>query len=271
MPDRYETITIEKQDEVARITLNRPEVHNAFNEKVIAELTRAFNTVAEGASGPTAARCIVLTGAGKSFCAGADLNWMGRMAGFSYEENLNDALGLADLMYAIYSCPVPSIARVNGSAFGGGVGLASACDIVVASYSALFSLSEVKLGLVPACIAPYVIERVGPRNAREYFLTGQRIEASKALEIGVANRVASPEELDSVVDEYVNHFRAAGPQALRWAKDLVRKTPKMKLDECRQYNAEMIARLRVSEEGQEGIRAFFEKRKPNWAERGRGK
>lgn len=270
VPDRYETIKIEQKDDVARFTLNRPDVHNAFNEILIAELTDAFRSVAGKENESREERCIVVTGEGKSFCAGADLNWMGRMAGFSYEENLNDALGLADLMYAIYTCPVPTIARVNGSAFGGGVGVASACDIVVASTKALFSLSEVKLGLVPACIAPYVIERVGPRNAREFFLTGQRIEAEKALDIGVANRVVSPGQLDETVDEYIDHFRVASPQALRWAKDLVRKTPKMQLEECRQYNAEMIARLRVSEEGQEGIRAFFEKRKPSWAVRGRG-
>ena len=265
MSDSYKMLTIESDGKVARVTLNRPEIHNAFNEVVISELTAAIKELAAQADGAAGLRVVVLTGAGKSFCAGADLNWMKKMAAYTYEENITDALALADLMYTIYTCPLPVIARVNGSAFGGGVGVASACDIVVASTKARFSLSEVKLGLVPACIAPYVIERVGQRNAREFFLTGERISAQKALEIGVANRIAEPDELDRVVDEYIDHLLSSSPQALRWAKDLVSKTPKMKLDECRQFNAEMIAKLRVSEEGQEGISAFFEKRKPNWA------
>lgn len=265
MSDSYKMLTISSDGRVARVTLNRPEIHNAFNEVVISELTAAIKGLAAQAGGADGLRVVVLTGAGKSFCAGADLNWMKKMAAYTYEENIKDALALADLMYTIYTCPLPTIARVNGSAFGGGVGVASACDIVVASTEARFSLSEVKLGLVPACIAPYVIERVGQRNAREFFLTGERISAQKALEIGVANRIAAPDELDGIVDGYIAHLLSSSPQALRWAKDLVSKTPKMKLDECRQFNAEMIAKLRVSEEGQEGISAFFEKRKPNWA------
>ncbi len=265
MSDSYKMLTIESDGKVARVTLNRPEIHNAFNEVVISELTAAIKELAAQADGAAGLRVVVLTGAGKSFCAGADLNWMKKMAAYTYEENIKDALALADLMYTIYTCPLPTIARVNGSAFGGGVGVASACDIVVASTEARFSLSEVKLGLVPACIAPYVIERVGQRNAREFFLTGERISAQKALDIGVANRIAAPNELDGVVDGYIAHLLSSSPQALRWAKDLVSKTPKMKLDECRRFNAEMIAKLRVSEEGQEGISAFFEKRKPNWA------
>jgi len=265
MSDSYKMLTINSDGRVARVTLNRPEIHNAFNEVVISELTAAMKELAAQAGGADGLRVVVLTGAGKSFCAGADLNWMKKMAAYTYEENIKDALALADLMYTIYTCPLPTIARVNGSAFGGGVGVASACDIVVASTEARFSLSEVKLGLVPACIAPYVIERVGQRNAREFFLTGERISAQKALEIGVANKIAAPDELDGIVDGYIAHLLSSSPQALRWAKDLVSKTPKMKLDECRQFNAEMIAKLRVSEEGQEGISAFFEKRKPNWA------
>ena len=263
--EKYGMLKIESDGRVARIVLNRPEKHNAFNEVLIAELTRAFKSMAEQATGMEGLRVVILTGAGKSFCAGADLNWMKKMARFTYEENLEDALALADLMYTIYTCPLPVIARVNGSAFGGGVGLASACDIVVASSEARFSLSEVKLGLVPACIGPYVIERVGARNAREYFLTGRRIDAAEALSIGVANKVVPPKELDAAVEEYVGRLLSSSPQALRWAKELVRKTPRMELEECRRFNAEMIARLRVSEEGQEGISAFFEKRKPKWA------
>jgi methylglutaconyl-CoA hydratase len=265
MTGSYKTLRIDIDDRVARVTLDRPDVHNAFNEVVIEELTTAFKTVAALADKPGGLRVVILTGTGKSFCAGADLNWMKKMAGYSYDENVNDALALADLMYAVYTCPLPTIARVNGSAFGGGVGLASACDIVVASEKARFSLSEVKLGLVPACIAPYVIERVGPRNAREYFLTGVRIGAEEALKIGVANRVVPEDGLDAAVDEYVQHLLSSSPQALRWAKELVHKTPKMQLAECREFNAGMIAKLRVSEEGQEGISAFFETRKPNWA------
>ena len=265
MTGNYQMLEVAVEGKVARVTINRPEVHNAFNEVVISELTEAFKALSAQGGGAEGLRVVILTGAGQSFCAGADLNWMKKMAGYSYEENVNDALGLADLMYTVYTCPLPTIARVNGSAFGGGVGLASACDIVVAASTARFSLSEVKLGLVPACIAPYVIERVGPRNAREYFLTGVRIGADEALKIGVANRVVPAADLDATVNVYVEHLLSSSPQALRWAKDLVSKTPKMKLEECRRFNAEMIANLRVSEEGQEGIKAFFEKRKPDWA------
>ncbi len=270
MYDSYEMLEIDIRGGVATVKLDRPEVHNAFNEVLIAELTAAFSTVTALADKGQGLRVVILTGSGKSFCAGADLNWMKKMARFTYEENIQDALALADLMSTIYTCPLPTIARVNGSAFGGGVGLASACDIVVASTEARFSLSEVKLGLVPACIAPYVIERVGQRNAREYFLTGERIDAEKALEIGVVNKTAPPGELDRVVGEYVEHLLSSSPQALKWGKELVSRTPRMKLEECRKFNAEMIAKLRVSEEGQEGIRAFFEKRKPRWYKPGPG-
>jgi methylglutaconyl-CoA hydratase len=257
----YETIKVERDEEVVRITMSRPEVHNAFNEVLIADLTDVFTKVAENEP-----RVVIYSGEGKSFSAGADLKWMGKMVDYTFEENMADSLALAELMGLIYTCPVPTIARVNGAAIGGGVGLLSACDIAIASDRAVFSLSEVKLGIVPACIAPYVIGRIGQRAAREFFLTGERFPADKALEIGLVNRVAPHEGLDKAVDELVGRLITSGPNALKMAKELIRRAPGMTFEEVKPYTAELIARLRISDEGQEGIHAFFEKRKPSWAE-----
>ena len=261
-----ETVTVERNGPVKRIVMNRPRVHNAFNEVLIAELTRAFREVEAEAGGEGAPRVVVLTGAGKSFSAGADLHWMGKMKAYTFEENLADAMALAELMSLIHRCPLPTVARVNGAAIGGGVGLLAACDLSVASGTAVFSLSEIKLGLVPACIAPYVIERIGRRAARELFLTGERFGAEKALAVGLVNRAAPPEGLDAEVEGLVRRLVTSGPGALRAAKELIRTVPVLDHERVKAYTAEMIARLRVSDEGQEGIRAFFEKRNPAWAE-----
>ena len=256
----FQTITYTKENLVAKVTLNRPEIHNAFNEIMIQELTDVFKDIAENRD----ARVVVLTGNGKSFCAGADLNWMKKVVDFSYEDNLKESLELADLFYLIYSLPKPTIARVNGAAIGGGAGLVAVCDLVIASEKARFSLSEVKLGLVPACISPYEVRRIGEKNCRELFLTGERIDAQKALEFGLANQVVPHDELDKAVDELVKQLSNSGPNALAMCKTLLQNVPLMSFEEVKKYTAEMIASLRISDEGQEGMNAFLQKRKPNW-------
>jgi len=207
---KFETIVLSLEDNVGRIRLNRPEVHNAFNAVMIRELREALRTV--GAD--EAVRVVVLSGQGKSFCAGADLNWMREIITYSYEQNLRESLELADFLYELYALPKPTIARVNGAAIGGGAGFLSACDIVVASTDVQLGLSEVKIGLVPACIAPYVLRRTGESRARRLFLTGERFEARRAAEIGLVDEVAVPEDLDGRVDGLIGRLLSSG--AKRW-------------------------------------------------------
>lgn len=259
---RYETIAVEREGKLARLWLDRPDVHNAFNSAMIRELRDALRDLREDA----AVRVVVLSGKGKSFCAGADLNWMREIIRFSYEQNLQESLELADFLYELYSLPKPTIARVNGAAIGGGAGFLSACDIVVASAEAKFGLSEVKIGLVPACIAPYVVRRTGESLARQYFLTGERIDAHRALEIGLANAVVEPGRLEAKIEEIAWLLLSSGPEALASCKELLRRVPGMGFEEAKRFTAEMIAGLRVSREGQEGMASFLEKRKPKWAE-----
>ena len=256
----YETILFSREGKVARIRLNRPEVHNAFNAKMIGELTDAFTKAGKDAS----VRVVILTGEGKSFCAGADLNWMREIIRYSFEQNLEESLAVAELMHRIYVLPKPTVARINGSAIGGGNGLFSACDIAIATEEAKFGLSEVKIGLVPAAISPYVIMRIGETAAREYFLTGERFDARRAQEIGLVNRVVSQEELDKNVTDVIELLLSSGPEAMAKCKELLHKTPRMSLEEAKPFTARMIAELRVSAEGQEGMAAFLEKRKPRW-------
>jgi methylglutaconyl-CoA hydratase len=256
----YETVAYSLDGRVVRIELARPAVRNAFDEHLIRELIDALDR----AAAEEGARVLVLTGRGKAFCAGADLNWMSRMRDFSYEENLRDALELARLMRRVYEHPLPTIAAVNGATIGGGNGLVAACDIAVAADTAIFSLSEVKIGLVPACIGPYVIERIGVRAARELFLTGERFDAARALAVGLVNAVAPADGLTEKVGEYIDLLLGSGPEALAASKELIRNVPSMDLDEAGRYTAEMIAKLRISEEAQEGMAAFLEKRPPTW-------
>jgi methylglutaconyl-CoA hydratase len=258
----YETISVEREGQIVRLWLDRPEVHNAFNSAMIRELRAVLRDVRDDA----AVRVVVLSGKGKSFCAGADLNWMREIIRFSYEQNLQESLELADFLYELYALPKPTIARVNGAAIGGGAGFLSACDIVIASSEAKFGLSEVKIGLVPACIAPYVVRRTGESLARQYFLTGERIDAHRALEIGLANAVVEAARLDAKVEEIAWLLLSSGPEALAGCKELLRRVPGMGFEEAKRFTAEMIAGLRVSREGQEGMAAFLEKRKPTWAE-----
>jgi methylglutaconyl-CoA hydratase len=258
---KFETIVFSSRDGVAGITLIRPQVHNAFNSLMIRELAAAF----EEAKSDPAVRIVVLTGAGESFCAGADLNWMREIIRYSYKQNLQESREVAELMHRIYSLPKPTVARVNGAAIGGGNGLLSACDIVVASERAKFGLSEVKIGLVPAAISPYVIRRIGESAARQYFLTGERFDARRAFELGLANSVVTHDSLDAKIQEIVRLLLSSGPEALASCKELLHRVPAMSLEDAKTYTAEMIARLRVSSEGQEGMAAFLEKRRPRWS------
>lgn len=256
----YQTITLEIKDRVARVTLNRPDVRNAFNGVMLSDLLEVFR----GMKAREDVRVVVFTGSGTSFCAGADLNWMREVKEYTYEENLKESLVLADCLYAIYSCPRPTIARVNGPAIGGGTGMVAVCDIAVASSDARFSFSEVKIGVVPACISPYVVRKMGEGTCREFFLSGERLTAEKALAAGLVNQVVSSDFLDKAVEERVNQLLSSGPEALKVCKDLLEKVTTLSFSEARTYTAEVIARLRQSPEAQEGMAAFLEKRKPKW-------
>ncbi len=246
---------------VATVTLNRPEVHNAFDDALIARLTEVFRDLGQ----KDEVRVVVLASEGKSFSAGADLNWMRRMAGYSDEENQRDAMALALMMEAIDRCPKPTVAIVQGAAFGGGVGLVSACDIAIASEKASFSLSEVKLGIIPAVISPYVVAAIGSRACRRWFLTGERFPAAEARRIGLIHECVQEDKLDEARELMISALLSCGPKAQGHAKELihvVRESPTG--PDLMRYTARYIAEVRASPEGQEGLGAFLEKRKPNW-------
>lgn len=255
-----ETVLYKAEKNVAYVTFNRPDVHNAFNDVMIRELAETFDDIGNRPE----IRAVVLSGEGKSFCAGADLNWMRRVKDYSYEENLRESSELSDMLFCIYSSPKPTIARVNGAAIGGGTGLVAVCDIAIAASSAKFSFSEVKIGLIPACISPYVIKKCGEGRCREFFLTGERMTAERALGAGLVNKVVAMEELDKTVDQFTSQLISSGPEAITRCKELLRNVPLMTYDEVKRYTAEVIAQIRGSEEGQEGMTAFLEKRKPKW-------
>ena len=245
---------------VATLTLNREEKHNAFDDAIIAELTAKLKKL----DSDPAVRVVVLTAVGKTFSAGGDLAWMRSMAKFSEKENLDDALKLAELMEVLYSLSKPTIARVNGPAYGGGVGLVACCDIAIATPSAKFALTEVRLGLVPSVISPYVIAAIGAHRARRYFLTAELIEAEEAYHMGLVHEVVTPDVLDETVGILVTALLKAGPKALLAAKRLIAEQSGHDLHAVKKRTAELIAKLRVSPEGQEGLSAFLEKRPPNW-------
>jgi methylglutaconyl-CoA hydratase len=255
-------LAIERQGPLGLITLNRAERHNAFDDVLIGELTEAFRSM-EAEDG---IRVVVLSGAGKSFSAGADLTWMKRMAGFSLDENRRDAMGLAALMRTIAHFRKPTIARVHGAAYGGGVGLVACCDIAVAAQAATFSLSEAKLGLIPAVISPYVVAAIGERAARRYFLTAERFDAAEAWRLGLVHEIAANEaDLDEKVGEIVDELLLASPAAQMEAKALVRAVAGRPVtSELIQDTAERIAKMRASPEGREGVAAFLEKRRASW-------
>jgi methylglutaconyl-CoA hydratase len=249
------------RDAVATVTLNRPEIHNAFDETLIARLTAAFVSLDDNPD----VRVVVLAAAGKSFCAGADLNWMQRMAAFGPEENLADAQALAAMLRALYALSKPTIARVAGAAYGGGVGLVAACDIAIAVPEATFALSEAKLGLIPATIGPYVIEAIGARQARRYFLTAERFAAADALRIGLVHEVVPRDQLDARIDALIAMLKGAGPTAQLECKALVRGVAHRPIDEdVIDGTAEHIAAVRASPEGREGVAAFLGKRPAAW-------
>ncbi len=253
----YETITVDTADGVARVTLNRSDIRNAFDDRMVAELTDAFHAVEDDDD----VKVVVLTGAGDAFSAGADLNWMKRMATYTYDENLADSTAMGRMFGVIHGCEKPVIGRINGPAVGGGVGLVAAVDIAVASEKARFRFSEVKLGIVPAVISPFVIERIGPARARPLFISGDWVDASRAYEIGLVDAVVPHDLLDRTVDDTISRLRSSGPLAMGHAKDLVQMVVERRDHED---FAIMIAELRASEEGQEGITSFLEKRKPEW-------
>jgi len=245
---------------VATVTLNRPDVHNAFNEDVIARLSEIFGDLAQ----QDGLRAVVLTGRGKSFCAGADLKWMTKMAGYSYEENLEDAKRMAAMFDRLNTLPVPTVARIQGSAFAGALGLISACDIAVAADHAKFAVTEVRIGLIAAAISPYVIAAIGPGAARRYFQTAERFDAAEARRLGLLHEVVPADALDETVDGIVGEVLRNAPESLAACKTLIRETAGPVTEELRTETATRIAHLRSEPEAREGIAAFFEKRKPAW-------
>jgi methylglutaconyl-CoA hydratase len=246
---------------IATVTLNRPEVRNAFNAAVISELTQAFLEL--GARDDV--RCIVMAAHGTAYCAGADLGWMKSVAAYTHEQNVGDATALAELLRLIHRCPKPTIARVQGDAYAGGTGLVAVCDIAVAADTAHFSVSEVKLGLIPATISPYVIRAMGERAAHRYFLTAERFSAAQALRIGFVHEVVGADQLDAKVAELAKALVQAGPAAEKACKQLLLDVAGQDMTpELIALTVRGIADIRVSEEGREGIQAFLGKRKPNW-------
>lgn len=254
------SILIDRDGPTLRLTLNRPDVRNAFDEEVIASLTAAASRAAEDRT----LRAVVLSGAGKTFCAGADLAWMTKAVAYTQRENLTDAEDFALMLERLDTLPVPVIGRVQGAALGGGVGLAAICDIVVAAEDAVFGLTEVKLGILPAVISPYVIRKIGISAARELFLTGCRVTSARAHEIGLVHEIVPAAELDKAVDRRLGDVLAAAPGAIAAAKVLIREIAHQNPQNVIGLTTNSIAAQRISTEGQEGMRAFLEKRKPKW-------
>jgi len=246
---------------VAQVTLSRPDVRNAFNDEVIAELTQAFTELGQNKE----VRAIVLAASGPAFCAGADLNWMRRMADYTNAENLADAAQLAEMLRVIYTCPKPTVARIQGDVYAGGMGLVAACDMAVSVDTANYCLSEVKLGLYPATISPYVIRAMGARAAHRYFLTAERFDAMEALRIGFVHAVVSAEQLDAKVNEMTQALVSASPNAVQQCKSLLHNVASQDIDAALiAQTVEGIAAIRASFEGKEGVQSFLQKRKPAW-------
>lgn len=256
-----DTVLVDVQGSVARITLNRADVHNAFDDRLIATLTARLRELDASAQ----VRVVVLAANGKSFSAGADLNWMKRMAAYSEAENLRDAVGLGDLMHTLSTLSKPTIARVQGAAYGGGVGLVACCDIAVGTPETSFSLSEVRLGLIPAVISPHVVAAVGERQARRYFLTAERFDATQAHRMGLLHEIVDASQLDARIDEIIAHLLKGGPKSQTAAKRLIEAVVNRPIDRALvEDTAERIARIRVTPEGREGVAAFLDKRAPGW-------
>ena len=261
----YQFLTVRREGPVEHLTVNRPDVRNAFNEQVIAELT-AWAFAASESARRHEIRAVVLAGAGPTFCAGADATWMSSTVGYTEDENLRDARAMAAMFRALNELPVPLISRIQGAAIGGGAGLAAVSDIVVAEHEAMFGFTEVRLGIVPAIIAPFVLAKIGQSAARELFLTGARFPAARAKEIGLIHAVVTAAVLDAQVSEYVREILLGGPEAVMAAKTLIGEIWGRPPAEATATTVSVIAKRRVSAEGQEGLRAFLEKRTPTWAQ-----
>ncbi len=262
--EEYKTIACESKEQVITVWLNRPEVHNAFNETMISELIDCFKSI----NRKEEIRVVLLRGKGKSFCAGADLNWMRDVTNYEYEENLKESLQLSECFYTIYTCEKPTVAVVHGAAIGGANGLLAACDMVFCEENTTFSLSEVKIGVIPACISPYIVKRVGEYGARELMLTGRRIQGGEAEIMRLVNQSLSTTELEKKITSVVDLLLTSGPSAMAQCKKLIFDVSnRLSLQEALEYTARMIAEIRASEEGQEGMRAFLEKRVPGWVKK----
>lgn len=251
-------VIFNQNDQVAEVTLNREELHNAFNDEFIAELTKVFNEI----SSHNDLRLVTLEAKGKSFCAGADLNWMSSMMNYSEQENFEDAQKLEELFASINNCPIPVLAKVQGHALGGGVGLVSVCDYVLCAESALMGFTEARLGLAPATIAPYVVSKIGISQARRWFCSGERFSADEAMRMGLVHEVAMIDEIDEVFSTRVSSFLKAGPNAARVCKKLAQEFED--IESYKEMTCKLIAKIRTSDQGQEGMKALLEKRKPNW-------
>jgi methylglutaconyl-CoA hydratase len=262
MMRQYEHLKVRNEGTVANVSLNRPDSHNALNAALIGELTEVFDYLA----GDENVRVVVLAGGGRSFCAGADIGYMRDTAGLSYEENLEDARSLGAMFRAVDECPKPVVAKVRGAAMGGGAGLVAAADVVVAEEGARFAFSEVRLGIAPATIAPFVVRKIGASHARSLFLTGERFDAARAREIGLVHESVSPEELDDAVEKKVEELLAGGPDAQASVKALLRQLETLEPMDAPGLMSRVISELRTGEEGQEGLAAFLEKREPRWRE-----
>jgi len=254
-------IKVDIQKPIARVTFDRADVHNAFNDEMIPLVTKTFLDLGDNSD----VRVIVIAGSGKSFCAGADLNWMKRMVHYTRAENIADAQTMARMFFTIATCPKPVIARVQGAALGGGAGVVAACDIAIAVEAAQFGFTEVKLGIIPGVISPFVISRIGPGRAREYFLTGERFPASVALNIGLIHHVVPDEAaLDATIDAKISQILTSAPGAIAAAKELIFGVVGHSLEEAVEFTSDAIANARASDEGQAGMNAFLSREKPPW-------
>lgn len=258
---KYETIILEIKDCIGTIWLNRPDVHNAFNNVMLTEIADCIESLNDSNN----IACLIIRGRGKSFCAGADISWMQDVAKNTYEENYNDSLRLSKCFLTIYHCKKPTIAVVHGVSLGGANGILSACDFAYCSDETTFSLSEVKIGIIPACISPYVIKRVGEYGSRELMLSGKRIKGKEAEQYRLVNKSLKPDKLDEYVNSVIALLKTSGPAAMTHCKNLIFEVSNnLTIEQAYDYTAKMIADIRLSEEGQEGMAAFLEKRKPNW-------
>ena len=258
----YRHLAVNPEDSILRVWLDRPAVRNAFNAELVSELTSCFRSISAGGS----IRAVVLGGRGGVFCAGADLNWMRETADYDEQENYADALRLADMLAAVHNCPCPVVCRVQKAAMGGALGLMACCDSVICTDNSVLAFSEVRLGISPATIAPYVIAKIGVSHARDLFLSGQRFSARHALNIGLVHRLTPPEQLDEAVGDKLSELLLAGPRAASATKSLLLDLAGAHTPQVREQTAQLIAALRTSEEGQEGLRAFLEKNRPAWQE-----